>query len=78
MTRTIDAIYDGQVLRPLVPLDLQPNERCRITIESQTPSQAVGKKIPRCVREILEMAEDLGVPDLAQQHDHYLYGLPKR
>jgi len=26
---------------------------------------------------ILERATDLGVPDLAQQHDHYLYGTPK-
>ncbi len=27
---------------------------------------------------ILERASDLGVPDLAEQHDHYLYGLDKR
>jgi hypothetical protein len=27
---------------------------------------------------ILERATDLGVSDLAEQHDHYLYGLPKR
>jgi hypothetical protein len=27
---------------------------------------------------ILERASDLGVSDLAEQHDHYLYGLDKR
>ena len=78
MTRTADVIYDGRVLRPLAPLDLQPNERYRITIEEQALAEVTGKKNPRCVRKILEMAEDLGVSDLAQQHDHYLYGLPKR
>jgi len=29
-------------------------------------------------RLIAECAIDIGVPDLASQHDHYLYGIPKR
>jgi len=33
MTRTIDALFDGQVFRPLEPLPLEPNTRMRITIE---------------------------------------------
>lgn len=27
---------------------------------------------------LLNIAEDLGVDDLAENHDHYLYGVPKR
>jgi hypothetical protein len=27
---------------------------------------------------ILARATDLGLPDLAEQHDHYLYGVDKR
>jgi hypothetical protein len=32
----------------------------------------------RAFRKILERATDLGVTDLADQHDHYLYGTDKR
>lgn len=27
---------------------------------------------------IIKMAENLGIEDLAENHDHYLYGTPKR
>lgn len=27
---------------------------------------------------ILNMSEHLGIDDLAENHDHYLYGIPKR
>lgn len=33
MTQTIDAIYDGAVLRPETTLPLEPNTRVRLTIE---------------------------------------------
>jgi len=33
---------------------------------------------PRAFQRILDRATDLGVDDLAEQHDHYLYGLEKR
>ncbi len=32
----------------------------------------------RAFQRILERATDLGVTDLAEQHDHYLYGVEKR
>jgi len=32
----------------------------------------------RAFRRILERATDLGVTDLAEQHDHYLYGVDKK
>ena len=32
----------------------------------------------RAFRRILERASDLGVSDLAEQHDHYLYGVDKQ
>jgi hypothetical protein len=34
MIRTLDAVFDGEVLRPEEPLELQPNTRVRITIEA--------------------------------------------
>ena len=33
MSQTIDAVFDGEVLRPEQPLELQPNTRVRVTID---------------------------------------------
>jgi hypothetical protein len=34
--------------------------------------------MPEVFLRILERARDLGIGDLAEQHNHYLYGTPKR
>jgi len=78
--QTFEAIYDGEVLRPQQPVDLEPNTRYRVTIEV-SPTEEVAEE--RAVESgpfdrILALAQDLGVPDLAEHHDHYLYGTPKR
>ncbi len=77
MARTLTVLYDGEVLRPEESLDLQPNTRYRITIEEDSARTAVDE-MPAVFRRILERSRDLGVGDLAEQHDHYLYGTPKR
>lgn len=39
MTKTIDAVYAGGVLRPLEPLTgLHENDRVRLTVESPAPA----------------------------------------
>lgn len=76
MKQSINATFDGQVFRPDEPLTLPANQRYRITIETAEPAEAAAT--PNLLADILAMAQDLGVPDLAEQHDHYLYGLPKR
>ena len=43
MLKTIEAIYDGKVFRPAVPLVLEPNVRVRITIEkTQSSGESTG------------------------------------
>ena len=37
MAREIDAIYENGVLRPLEPLDLEEQQRVRITIDNGDP-----------------------------------------
>ena len=37
LQKTVTAIFDGEVLRPDEPLDLEPNTRVRITIEASEP-----------------------------------------
>lgn len=77
MTRMLTVLYDGEVLRPQEPVDLEPNTHYRVTIEEST-EQVAADEMPEVFRRILDRAQDLGVGDLAEQHDHYLYGTPKR
>ncbi len=78
MARTVSVVFDGEVFRPIEPVDLPPNTRGQVTIpdgaREQTPVSP-----PRSVQRILARARALDLPtDLAAQHDHYLYGTPKR
>lgn len=46
--------------------------------ENDRAAGEVGRTAEKHILEVLaEMAEDLGVEDLAAQHDHYLYGVEK-
>ena len=68
--KTIEATYDGQVLRPDLPLKLEPNTRVRITV---TPVKTARRK----KKSFLETARSLKLnapPDLAENLDEYLYG----
>jgi predicted DNA-binding antitoxin AbrB/MazE fold protein len=38
MSKTLEAIFDGEVLRPAEPLELAPDTRVRITIEETNDS----------------------------------------
>ena len=70
MVETIEAIYDGEVLRPEDPLILEPNTRVRITVETLEPAT-------RESTSFLDMAQSLnldGPPDWAENIDSYLYG----
>ena len=77
MQRRVHVIFDGEVLRPEEPLDLQPNGRYRVIIEGETPTEGA-EQGPGMLDDLDDLAVDFGVPDLAEQHDHYLYGTPKR
>lgn len=70
MVRTIEAVFDGKVLRPETSLALEPNTRVRITIETVEPS-------PKKTKSFLDTARSLnldGPPDWAMNIDAYLYG----
>jgi hypothetical protein len=72
MKKTVKVTFDGKVFHPEEPVGLEPNTRYTVIIEKEE------KNIPnRAFARILERAMDLGVTDLAKQHDHYLYGTEK-
>jgi len=69
MAKSIEAVFDGVSLRPTEPLELPPNARVRVTIESlRTP----GKVAP-----FLRTARALaltGPRDRSSNLEAYLYG----
>ena len=69
MLTTIEAVFDGSVLRPNQPLTLPPNTRVRITIEIE-PAPAPTTSFLRTARGIKLDAP----PDFATNLDAYLYG----
>lgn len=73
--QTIIVTYDGQVLRPEQPLALEANTRYRVTITAVNPEED-GRTLWDLLDEIAGTVE--APPDWSAEHDHYLYGTPKR
>lgn len=71
---SIKAHFDGKVIVPEEPVNLPTNQPLVVQI------QAVGDNDESVLHWLAENAVDSSAshPDLAQQHDHYLYGTPKR
>lgn len=69
MTETIEAVFDGVVLRPAEPLALKPNTRVWIVVET-TPPQTPTRSFLRTAR-----ALNLDGPeDWSANLEKYLYG----
>ena len=75
MKHIVIAVFDGQGLHFDAPLDLEPNARYRVTIE---PEDAGANS--ETAWDVLERYGGTvdAPPDWSSEHDHYLYGTPKR
>jgi len=76
MTTTLKAHFDGKVLVPDEPVELPRNCALKVSVE---PLKAAERSKP--LQSLLEAAKRhpaTGPVDGAEQHDHYLYGLPKK
>ena len=71
----VHARYDGQVFRPEEPIDLVPDAVYKITIDT-------GRRIEgrETIWDVLDRhVGSVDAPeDWSAEHDHYLYGTPKR
>ena len=75
MTKTITVTHDGETLRPSGPLDLERDRPYRVTLEEAPPATGTCD----AWSELEALAGTVDAPrDWAQEHDHYLYGSPKR
>lgn len=76
--QTLHAIYENGIFRPIEPVNLPDACEVEIRVESQrtAPQQPTLARLAEIGRRFPinpELPEDL-----AAQHDHYLYGLPKQ
>jgi len=74
MSQTLEAVFDGEVLRPDEPIDLEPNTRVRVTIE---PTEATEKKGKSFLDTALSLKLE-GPSDWSEKFDDYLYGREAR
>lgn len=72
--KTMHVIFDGKVLRPEEIVDLEPNVRYLITIERKEKTGQ--QNLWDTLNEFSGKVE--GPEDWYKEHDHYLYGVPKR
>ena len=70
MTKTLKAVFDGEVLRPVEPVGLKPNTRVRLTLEVDDSVEEKPKSFLNTAREL----ELDGPPDWSEKLDDYLYG----
>lgn len=84
MTANLKAIYERGVLRLIEPLSLPDGTQVDVTITAQEepPKPAAAETDVQSWNALTQLIEDCaidtGIADLAQQHDHYLYGIPKK
>jgi len=73
-TKTLHAIFDGSVLRPEEAVNLEPNVRYLVTIEckEKTDKHSLWNVLSKFAGKVE------GPKDWSQEHDHYIYGVPKR
>jgi hypothetical protein len=74
MATTIRTTFDSTVLRPERQLDLRPDATYVITIEDEIPTEQNGSKDEHPLTKIGRLATDMGVDDLAANHDWYAHG----
>lgn len=76
MVTTIDAVYEGGVLRPVEPVDLHEGARVRLVV---VPERQPGEKTPaEIIAEIAALPRQGSseVETASRDHDNYLYGEP--
>jgi hypothetical protein len=74
--KTLRVVFDGTVFRPEGPIDIEPNTSCVIRIVSQSPLPEKRETAWDVLDRMSGTIEGPG--DWSAEHDHYLYGTPKR
>ena len=71
MGKTLEALYDGSVLRPVEPLTLRPNTRVWIVVEIVPPTT---EEAPLSFLQTARSLNLDGPSDWSANLENYLYG----
>jgi hypothetical protein len=75
---TVNAHFDGRVIVPDEPLDLPPNQALILEIQTVADQDASAEE-PSLAWIAANAVDSEALPrDLADRHDHYLYGRSAR
>lgn len=76
---TVKARFDGHVFIPEGPVDLPVGSELEISIPTPPPSPSGQTTLAQLAEIAKQFPENPDwPPDGAAQHDHYLYGTPKK
>ncbi len=70
--------FDGKVIVPDEPLNLPVGEKLQITLKRARKSKKSKRQSALQWMADHALADDGSAADLAHEHDHYLYGTPKK
>ena len=75
MSTTVNAVYEDGVFKPEGPVNLQEKAKVRLVIESAEPTTADADDPTgwKTAMELMGCIKD-APPDMAENHDKYLYG----
>jgi len=68
----VRAVYEGKVFRLKEPISLEQGKEVELIVMESVPVE----KDP--LFDLASLSLETGVSDLAVEHNHYLYGTPKR
>jgi hypothetical protein len=71
---TVSAHFDGKVIVPDEPLDLPPNQALILQIQTVRSKDAAAEESALAWIAANAVDSDALPEDLADRHDHYLYG----
>jgi predicted DNA-binding antitoxin AbrB/MazE fold protein len=77
MTTTVKAVYENGVFKPKKPVDLQEKTEVEVLIPTPSPTDADDPTGWKAAEELIGFIKDAPA-DMAENHDFYLYGRPRR
>lgn len=77
MTTAVKAIYEDGVFKPMEPLELREKTEVEVLIPSPVHADDDDPTGWKAAEELIGFIKD-APPDMAENHDFYLYGRPRR
>jgi predicted DNA-binding antitoxin AbrB/MazE fold protein len=77
MTTAVKAIYEDGVFKPKEPVNLQEKTEVEVLIPTPAPADDDDPTGWKAAEELIGFIKD-APPDMAENHDHYLYDRPRR